>query len=78
VAGAGGVDSQQNLDSLDAIGWNLLDRRFGDSDLIGAGVGAGVSRPQHRGGGLGGLIEVGEHRVKAKAALEVAGGAFLL
>jgi hypothetical protein len=42
VGGAGQVDPQQDVDPLGAIGWDLLQRRLGDSDLIGGGVGAGV------------------------------------
>ena len=49
-----------------------------DRDLIGGGVGAGVAGPQHAGQRLAGLVAVGQQRVKAEAALEVAGRALLL
>ena len=43
-----------------------------DRDLVGGGVGAGVAGPQQAGERLLGAVEVGEHRVKPEAALEVA------
>jgi len=67
VGGAGRIDAQQDVDRLDAIGRDLPQRRFGDGDLVGCGVGAGVARAQQPGGGLGGLIDVGQQRVKAEA-----------
>ena len=78
VAGPGRVDPKQDLDLLDPIARDLLKRRLGDRDLIGGGVGAGVARPQHPRGGLARLVEVGEQRMEAVAALEVAGRSLLL
>ncbi len=74
----GGVDAQEDLDLLDVLGGDLLERRLGDSDLVGGGVRAGVPRAQHPGEGLVGLIAIGQHRVKAEAALEVPRGAVLI
>ena len=72
VRGAGAIDAQQQLDRFDVLGRDLSDRLLGDGDLVGGGVGAGVAGPQLAGERLPGLIGVGEHRVKAEAALEVA------
>ena len=72
VGGAGRVAAQEDLDLLDAIGGDLLERRLGDRDLVRRGVGAGVAGPQDGGGGLARLVEVGEQGVKAEATLEVA------
>jgi len=49
-----------------------------DSEVIGGGVATGVAGAQHRGQGLVGVVQPGPQRVVAKAALEVALGAFLL
>jgi hypothetical protein len=46
--------------------------------VIGCGVGGGVAGSQDRGQRLARLGQVAEQRVKAEAALVVAGGAFLL
>jgi hypothetical protein len=57
---------------------NLLECRFGDSDLIGGAVRAGVARAQHARQRLACLIAIGEDRMKAEAALEVPRSALLL
>ena len=46
VAGASGVDAQQQLDGLDVLGGDLLDGLLGDRDLVDGGIRARVSRPQ--------------------------------
>jgi hypothetical protein len=56
----------------------LLERQLEDLEVIGRGVGGGVAGPQDRGQRLACLGQVAEQRVKAEAALVVAGGAFLL
>ena len=70
MAGAGGIDAQQQLDALDVLGGDLRQRLLGHRDLIGGGVRAGVAGAQLAGQRLTGLIGVGQHRVKAVAALE--------
>jgi hypothetical protein len=70
VAGPGRVDAQQDLDALDVLDRDLLDRLLGHGDLIDRGVRAGVARSQLSGQRLAGLIGVGQHRMKAEAALE--------
>jgi hypothetical protein len=78
VTGPGGVHAQQQLDVLDVLGGDLLDRLLGNGDLVGGGVRAGVARPQLTRERLAGLIGVGEQRVKAEAALEIPRGALLV
>jgi len=78
VAGARRVDAQQQLDRLDLLAGDLLERRLGDVDLVGGGIRAGVARAQLCAQRLARLVEVGEQRVKAKAALEGPGGALLV
>jgi len=69
VAGAGAIDAQQQLDVLDQSFGDLLKRVLGHGDLVGGGVRAGVARAQLSGQCLAGLIAVGEHPMKAVAAL---------
>ena len=78
VAGASGVDAQQQLDGLDVPGGDLLDGLLGDSDLVDGAIRARVSRPQFTSQRFACLIRVGEHRVKPVAALEVPRRALLL
>ena len=78
VARTGTVDAQQDLDRLDVRRGDLLKRGVGDRDLVGGGVRAGVPRAQLAAQRFAGLIAVGQHRVKAEAALEVALGALLV
>jgi hypothetical protein len=56
----------------------LLERQRQHLEVVGGGVGGGVPGPQDRGQRLACLGQVAEQRVKAEAALVVAGGAFLL
>jgi len=78
VAGAGGVCAQQDLDVFDVLGGDLLERRLGDGDLVGGGARARVAGPKLAGQRLARLVEVGEQRMKAEAALEVARCALLV
>lgn len=66
-----GTDESQDLVGEDCP--EAPQRLLGHGDLVGGGVRAGVAWAQ-----LAGLAEVGEHRVKPKAALERAGRALLL
>jgi hypothetical protein len=78
VAGARGVHAQQDLDGLDVLAGDLPQGVLGDRDLVDGGVGAGVARAQQSAHRLTGLVAVGQHRVKAVAAFEVARRALLV
>ncbi len=83
VRGAGGVGAHEDLGVAATRGRDLLERVQGDLDVIGGSVGAGVAGPQETGQrlraeGIAGLVEVGEQRVEAEAALAGAGGSLLL
>jgi hypothetical protein len=67
VAGSRGVDAQQDLDVLDVLGRDLLQRGLGDRDLVDGGVGAGVAGPQHPGQRLAGLIAIGQQRGESQS-----------
>ena len=56
----------------------LLEGELQHLEVVGGGVGGGVAGPQDGGQRLAALGQVAEQRVKAEAALVVAGGAFLL
>jgi hypothetical protein len=64
-----------DLGLLDHLARELLEREFDDLDVVGDGVGARVAGPQHARQRLRALVEVGQQRMKAEAALEGAGGA---
>src|SRR5680860_1114363 len=83
VRGPGGVEAQDDLGVGGDVRGQLLERLFGDLDLVGHRVGAGVAGPQQPcqrlpAAGVGGAVEEGEHRVESETALERARGALLL
>jgi hypothetical protein len=75
---AGRVCAHEDLDLLNVRAGDLLKRAVKHRDVIGHGVRAGVARPQQARQPLPGLIGVGLQRVKAVAALVVAGRLLLL
>jgi hypothetical protein len=78
VASAHAIDAQEDLDALDVLDGELLDRLLSDSDLVGSGVGAGVAGPQLPRKRPAGLVRLGEQRVKAIPALVCRLGALLV
>jgi hypothetical protein len=72
------VRTHQDLDRLDQLSRDLRERVLDDRDVIAGGVRARVAGAQDRSERLAGFVAVGHQRVKAVAALVVAGSALLL
>jgi hypothetical protein len=68
VRGGGAVGPDHDLRVLDDVAWELFEGQLDDLEVIGGGVGARVARAQHAGQRLARLVEVGQQRVKPKAA----------
>ena len=62
VRRAGRVGAHEDLELLDLLDGDLLQRLLDDRDLISGGVRAGVAGPQDRGQRFAGLIAVGQQR----------------
>jgi hypothetical protein len=78
VRGAGRVGAHEDLDLLDVLGGDLLERPVEHRDVVGGGVRAGVPGSQQTAERLARLIRIRVQRVEPVAALVVAGRVLLL
>jgi hypothetical protein len=64
-----------DLGLLDHLARELLEREFDDLDVVAAVLAPALRGPQHARQRLPALVEVGQQRMQAEAALQGAGGA---